>query len=1140
MQGSFSKPSKSKLATAVACVALPLFSSMAMGQYQSSNRLFYYNSSGQVIAMSHNGQNGTPVEQYRWTVPNAPTGNNTPGGIVWDHARTGAFYIGRGNTVQVMFDNGTTNATLADTWTLSNMPTNGTIFDMAYFNDRLYVTADDSQIRVYNAYTGDYIHSLSPYGGGSRWRGIAFTTADGGNGSSDNFTVADAGNGRWTTFNSANNTENSSPSWNIGSQGGSPTSVSQRIASGNYYFLGGTENSSTITLGQDSNRWSSVWTSWGQSTSRDIAQISDSYWITTNYEGGTMWGYNNGWNPGQNWGDSQFGQGSIGPSRGIEYKGLGNPTESPIRFTGFTGLNDFTISADPTSGIENGSDARTNANGANLEISDLISRLNSGTVTARGADGSGNAGNGDATISAAIDYDGLTADRTLSIKASRNVTINAPISDSDTLSARSLNLSITGDNAAVIGTNPVGGAVDINAAISLTAGNFTSSSATFDNSGGGTITTTGNVSITTTAGIQITSDVSGGNVSLSTASGQAITIDAPVAATSAFTVTGSGITVSSTSASSVTAGTISLNGNSFSAGGNVTAGTLNSGGGSYNIEGGTTAVTTAFTGGGSVNVNPGGTLSLGSLFASLPQVNMVGGTLQIASGNVASGTAVTFTSGTVSINGNVTNGGNVSTRLIGSSLGAGKAVEVSGQFNVASSAYTIQGGSLHVGSLSGSLLTLASGELGLTNQNLQVGGSGGGFNAGVAMTVGGGQTYALSDSAGGSRTGTLAVASNGQVNLSGGTVTAGTGVVNGGTINFTNDNSRIIVSVPDGGAVSGAGFTNNRLVKGTGRIDVLVPDTGDNGNAVFMNAAAGEIRLNQSDAMVITSTLADGSYGTVTNAGQINVTGALNGSTYADLQVDALVDNSVGGRITAQNAALRFAALNGDDIAAPVRGLTNRGRLQLSGTTNIFGSIRIIGASSGTNGQVVVSGGGTAYFNDDVVFGASGDANNPNAKLTISGGAAAVFYGDLRGDINVVGDGTMLIEGGFSPGFSPGAANIAGSLSFSDNSTLTIELGGTTPGTGYDTLRVGGQLALDGDLNVSLYGGFIPTLGQAFNVISAGSLVGTFDGSNLDGDAHWLITQTGNGLIVTFVPEPGSLSVLAGLGVLLGARRRRA
>jgi len=740
------------------------------------------------------------------------------------------------------------------------------------------------------------------------------------------------------------------------------------------------------------------------------------------------------------------------------------------------------------------------------------------------------------------------------------------------------------------GPTVINGAVTANGGISLTAGTFTFTAGSLTASAA----TTGNINITATdaaAGnvvlaIPITAGGTGaGNLNITVPTGRTIALTStasvtglvnlnatggttinlpsgtfaprgitmaagsPLAIASPVTVTTGGLTYVSGTTNSIaanvtaTGGNIVMNGSTLDVNaGVVTAPTVNLGGGSLAVNGGsvvTTGTSNALGTSGTVTVNPGGTLSLANLYVSLPTVSVVGGTLNLGSGTVLAGTNVNFSTGTVGFTGNVLQGGSVQTRILGTSLGLGKTVNISGQFNVNSAPYSITGGTLNVGSLSGPLLALTSGTLGLTDQNLQVGGSGGGFNAGPTLSVGTGQTYSLADTAGGTRTGTLTVAANGVANLTGGIITTSTGVVNNGTVNFTNEDSRIIVNVPDATGVAGAGFLNNKLVKGTGRIDVTVPATGSDANTVFTNAALGEIRVDAGNEMVITSTLSNGDFGTVNNLGRINVVGAANGSNFADLQLDALVFNDEGGRINGQNANVRFAN------PATSFGLVNAGQSVFSGTTNVYGSIQLLGpaATSTTNGRTIVAAGATVYFNDDVQIGEAGDPNNARAFLTLEGGSVAQFFGNVSGRLdNITGPGTAIFSAGseLSPGFSPGYADFEGNLTLGGGSTLFIELAGLDRGVSYDAVDADGTLSVTGStLKVGFYGGYTPELGDQFNVLNAGNLVGSFGNLLLPGGPDlWIVSRTGTSLSLTFIPEPSGLLLAAAGTAMLGLRRR--
>ncbi|MCX7258156.1 MAG: hypothetical protein NTZ64_15960, partial [Polaromonas sp.] len=123
------------------------------------------------------------------------------------------------------------------------------------------------------------------------------------------------------------------------------------------------------------------------------------------------------------------------------------------------------------------------------------------------------------------------------------------------------------------------------------------------------------------------------------------------------------------------------------------------------------------------------------------------------------------------------------------------------------------------------------------------------------------------------------------------------------------------------------------------------------------------------------------------------------------------------------------------------------------------------------------------------------------------------------------GSGTLALNlvntGVVSPGYSPGVQNVA-SYAQASTATLKIEIGGDSAGTGaghYDQLNVSGAAQLDGNLSVSLYGGYKPKDGQVFTVMNFGSATGRFaNGVGLlqaSDHLYFEVTQDANKLILT-------------------------
>ena len=76
------------------------------------------------------------------------------------------------------------------------------------------------------------------------------------------------------------------------------------------------------------------------------------------------------------------------------------------------------------------------------------------------------------------------------------------------------------------------------------------------------------------------------------------------------------------------------------------------------------------------------------------------------------------------------------------------------------------------------------------------------------------------------------------------------------------------------------------------------------------------------------------------------------------------------------------------------------------------------------------------------------------------------------------------------------------------STTLAIELGGASPGTGYDQLHVTGALSLGGRLELSLINGFTPAAGNSFDILDWSSLSGTFSSISLPSLTAGLIWNT--------------------------------
>jgi hypothetical protein len=251
------------------------------------------------------------------------------------------------------------------------------------------------------------------------------------------------------------------------------------------------------------------------------------------------------------------------------------------------------------------------------------------------------------------------------------------------------------------------------------------------------------------------------------------------------------------------------------------------------------------------------------------------------------------------------------------------------------------------------------------------------------------------------------------------------------------------------------------------------------------------------------------------------------------------IENAETGVIDVQTFNLAIAAANngGLDTGADAR-FDNAGLLMKTTVGNYTIAVPFF-----NTGTVSVQAGTLTFSN-----GFAGQTGRVvvGAGTTLTASGTLLNQGQLQGTGTVVA-GQIVNQGRIGPGLSPGTLTLSAAYQQAGSGALDIELEDLAS---FDTLSISGSAALAGALTVSPFGGYTPTVGDSFVILSStGALSGTFDGSptllgfgsGVAFDVRYDYSLRTVTLAVTAVPEPDARwLLLAGLAAVGWTARRRA
>jgi len=222
----------------------------------------------------------------------------------------------------------------------------------------------------------------------------------------------------------------------------------------------------------------------------------------------------------------------------------------------------------------------------------------------------------------------------------------------------------------------------------------------------------------------------------------------------------------------------------------------------------------------------------------------------------------------------------------------------------------------------------------------------------------------------------------------------------------------------------------------------------------------------------------------------------------------AILNNLAGGSLNIQTDAAVVLAKTGPQLLINNSGsfVKNGG----SGTSTMM-------ADFNNSGRVEIKTGSLSF--------AGTLLQSLGSTLVDEGATLGATSFNLQGG-NLSGAGTVAApvnnNGIVAPGTSsPGILTLAPVENYQQSAagTLLVELGGTTPGTQFDKLEVGGA-SLNGRLQVSLLNGFVPQPGQQFEILTCTSQTGAF--SSLDVQPSgilWVIRYQGTNVTLVVGTE---------------------
>jgi hypothetical protein len=285
---------------------------------------------------------------------------------------------------------------------------------------------------------------------------------------------------------------------------------------------------------------------------------------------------------------------------------------------------------------------------------------------------------------------------------------------------------------------------------------------------------------------------------------------------------------------------------------------------------------------------------------------------------------------------------------------------------------------------------------------------------------------------------------------------------------------------------------------------VCIPDVADTNGITFSTSTTSIASLESAEQLTV-------------SGGTLELTSTTQGSKTSRLTLS-------GGTLSGAGS---LTIPTGGSASWTGGAMTGSGKTVISGASDADpeATLEISGASSKSvsSGRTLENHGNATFTSTASIDSGTGAIIENSGTFDLQNDSGIFFQGGTLKGVGTVEPALTVSGGQVVPGLSPGIMKVTGSYAQSPGSTLEVEIGGTTSGTGHDQLDVGTTTSLGGTLDIVTSAGFTPSADDSFTIIKCGAAncpSGQFDtvqGANLGPDLDYQVHYNATDVTLVFV-----------------------